>query len=430
MKTSTKVPVVKVLSSFFTILILGLGTSCSDEITKQVEPEIITEKNDLSAALEIADEFFAQIDPSTRGVSRTAASIQKLNTPSTRSGGDEIDVRLINYADNQGFALMDVRPGLETIYAISPEGQLSFSDTVSNPVLKEFFDGVGEYEPQITLLPVIPIEYKKSYIIKEHCINKLNEWAEAWDELPNNNEIYFSGTRSWAGTAAIAVAKIMSFYKYPSKFYLPDVGGDYIISWDNFLNTEDKIVKYLLVAYLGWHEVYLNSKYKVFYTETDPSNIGNTFRNMTYSMPGCNGELLSKKVDFVKSILREGYGVYKRGPVIAHSTQTKDQITTAKNQYWIIDGFVDREYYLVNASGNIFNPTTPYKAPTLLHCVWGDGKSPNGYYALIMGTSNLDNSTQEHIISPNNKNIQSFKETGDTIAYTFKDLRIYGGWYF
>ena len=264
MKTFTKVLVVKVLSSFFTILILGLGTSCSDEITKQVEPEIITEKNDLSAALEIADEFFAQIDPSTRGVSRTAASIQKLNTPSTRSGGDEIDVRLINYADNQGFALMDVRPGLETIYAISPEGQLSFSDTVSNPVLKEFFDGVGEYEPQITLPPVIPIEYKKSYIIKEHCINKLNEWAEAWDELPNNNEIYFSGTRSWAGTAAIAVAKIMSFYKYPSKFYLPDVGGDYIISWDNFLNTEDKIVKYLLVAYLGWHEVYLNSKYKVF----------------------------------------------------------------------------------------------------------------------------------------------------------------------
>lgn len=419
-----------VLSTALVMLAMVVSVSCSEEVTVPNETAGETSEIDLSAALAVADEFFAQIETNTRSNSRMVASAQKMLIPSTRGNENETDIRLINYADNQGFALMDVRPGMETIYAISPNGQLSFSDTIANPVLKDFFDGVSEYSLQTTYPPVGPIEYKISYIIKEFCTNNLNGWAEDWNELPGTNDIHFSGTDSWAGTAAIAVAKIMSFYKYPSKFYLPDVGGNYNISWDNFLNTEDEIVKNIIVTYLGWHEVYLNSKYKIFYTETEPSNIGNTFRNMTYAVPGCNGELLSKKLDFVKSLLREGNGVYKRGPVIAHSTQTKDPNYTAKNQYWIIDGFVDRDYYLVSPTGIILNPETPRTAPTLLHCVWGDGKSPKGYYALISGSSDLDNSTHEHKTSPNHNNVHAFVETGDTLNFTFKNLKIYGGWYF
>lgn len=62
---------------------------------------------------------------------RTIRSVDYYINPSTR-GGESIDtlLYLINYGDEQGFALVSADERLDPVYAISDEGHLNFSDTI------------------------------------------------------------------------------------------------------------------------------------------------------------------------------------------------------------------------------------------------------------------------------------------------------------
>lgn len=383
----------------------------------------------ISRALEIANEFFDQIEPGTRSSNRTPASIQRLETSQTRSGENEVDIRLINYSNNQGFALMDVQPGQETIFAISPYGQLQFTDTIGNPVLKEFCDGIVEYANELSSQTTASSPWmpeRRYYSIKEHCKLTLNSWASSWSEIADENSIYIGFVKYRAGTASVAVAKILSYFQYPEKIYDPSTGNYFQFGWYTLLTAQLDDIKNTLIYHLNAHDIYLNSTFNAIYTDTDPANINQTFRHLNYAMLGTNGEKYSSKADRVKEYLRNGYGIYKKGPVIGYAQQTGTQIYDALNQYWVIDGFADREYYLLDANGKILFDT-PYTAPTLLHCIWGDGKTPEGYYAYVTNSEILEKNMYEY---KKNNSRYGFVDSGKTVEYTFKNLKIFGGFYF
>lgn len=406
-------------------LLMGLTTSCADEMAVPSEHPLTTpEETNLSAALRIADEFFAQIEPGTRAVSRNVSSVEKMQTAVTRNGESDTDIYLINYADNQGFAMMDVRPGQEEIYAISPTGHLSVSDTIGNPVLKEFFEGVSEYSARMDNSVIGMPTLSRYYVVKEFCKNNLNDWAESWTELASDNAITLGGINRPCGTAAVAVAKIMSYFKYPTKLYATYT--PYELNWDQMLNARQKDVKNTLLLYLSWFDVYLNCEFNTNFTETNPNNLDYTFRNLGYGTLACNGEKWSIRKDMVKNYLRSGYGIYKKGPVIGYAAQTDKPGKEAKNRFWIIDGFVDRVYYNVTADGTVIKDLEMI-APTLLHCIWGDGVSPDGYFAYIDDTTGLDKTAHQDTTIINK---HFLLETNESVSYTFKNLKIYGGWYF
>lgn len=88
----------------------------------------------LEEGLEIADILFSNMDGETRSVARTVKSVETINQ-ATRSSSPESTFYIVNYDNNEGFALLSADKRLEAVFAIAEEGQMHLSDTISNKPL-------------------------------------------------------------------------------------------------------------------------------------------------------------------------------------------------------------------------------------------------------------------------------------------------------
>ena len=121
----------------------------AEEPTVQTDPATTQVKSNpyrksLNDALESADAIFADIAPQTRASSRKIASVQIIGDSKaalTRSGEDGLDTMLylVNYADDQGFALLSADWRTKPVYAFSEEGELNLADTTVNKGLALFY---------------------------------------------------------------------------------------------------------------------------------------------------------------------------------------------------------------------------------------------------------------------------------------------------
>ena len=407
----------------------AIFTGCSEEneLIEAAGTASINENSQLTKALDIADQFFSEFSNSTRSTKRTVKSVEKISNRLTRNANLGDSIYLVNYDNNQGFALLDIRSGAEEIYAISPEGALSINDTIGNPVLKDFFDGVMAYGvTPPSRLPVIndsitfSLDWK--YLTTKRVARPLNDWVAEWNEVAYKKDcpkLIGSSVPTSPGSGAVAMAKILAYYKFPPAIKKLD-GSDFPVNWGSIISTRNNDSVCLILPLLGQRDYGLSSKYTSKYTSTEPENFKDAFHNLNYWPPYFNMNRWRESEAKVISYMDKGVGKYKAGPIIAYAKKENSN-NTEVTPFWIIDCIVEREKCLIDSSGKI-NINSISKAPTLLHFVWGDGKTPNGYFAYLVRANYLQDSLDPNIYKPDNS------ITGK-IPYTFKHLRIIGGWY-
>ena len=337
----------KILFILFVALSL---VACEKDFQSQTEKTdlgtiVQNNKVSLKQALLYAENSVNGINPTTRSTERKVKSTEiYVAKPATRSAEDtEVSFYLINYEDNEGFAMVSTDSRTTPVYAYSDSGNLTPEDFETNPFLKIFRDGsvkqyqieVASYDDRlpielpdsiygdITRLPIV--EYDGGYYYEEkssETISKDELLTTYWHQYEPYN-LFCSNYVG--GCAPVAAAQIMAYHKHPAQH------DGHIYNWNAMtatptLSEGDTGATYAarLVADIGseagaYYEPQGN------YTEvTTLKKVKNAFIAFDYSC----GDPTLYDASIIKENINEGLPVFIRG-------------TNSNNEghAWVIDGY-------------------------------------------------------------------------------------------
>ena len=239
----------------FILVALSLAACEKDyhQVTDSTVLENVVKNNKVSLkqALLYAENSVNGISPTTRSAERKVKSTEiYVAKPATRSAeSTEVSFYLINYEDNEGFAMVSTDSRATPVYAYSDEGNLTAEDFDTNPFLEIFIEGsienyqieVASYDDRepidlpdsiygdIRDLPIV--EYKGGLYYRglyTKTINKNELLTTYWHQnAPYGN----SCPGKVAGCGPIAAAQIMAYHKHPTQHY----GHTY--NWDAMTAT-------------------------------------------------------------------------------------------------------------------------------------------------------------------------------------------------
>lgn len=403
--------------SFLLLSLTILMVSCSQE--SLLIPEIdISQKNkstkiSLSEALMNAELAFDMIGPKTRSV-RIPETVEYVGINSmTRSNeSDDVKYYIVNYANNQGFAVLSADEEKGKVFAISDEGSISLTDTASNPGLNMFFSDLNKWidipvipDTTINVDPIIPDTTGTDplpYVSK--VLPKIPKNARKW-YLPRNMSTNQNNKALLPMRSGItACAQIFAAFQHPQYWKL-DGKQPTFLNWDaiNSFDYPEGVEVYNLPA----NDPGIRTLYNLM-EETDPGyefwSLGDgpdsrLFKSQGYEVidlycADCR-QYIGISIDQSKKILDEGYIHIFRGDCeLTHSC------------YWAIDGYIQYKQ-------NSYNPAAKYNTDTLYHCVWGLGGKGDGYYAFI--------NNNDYKLSPS----CSLDDSNDHNSYNFQ---IYSAW--
>lgn len=197
-------------------------------------------KVSLKDALLYAENSINGINPTTRSAERKVKSTEiYVAKPATRSAEDtEVSFYLINYEDNEGFAMVSTDSRATPVYAYADEGNLTPEDLETNPLYNIFMDSaVPYYEYEVSnyqgpLPPEIPDTLDHGRIIMVDndvpCYintDTLTVSEEAFTETawhqdsPYNHYIEENGHQNClAGCVPVAAAQIMAYHEWPTVY--------------------------------------------------------------------------------------------------------------------------------------------------------------------------------------------------------------------
>lgn len=374
-------------------------TGCSSDNT--LLPEVSETKKianeysiPLSDAVKIADAFMCNIDKGTR-TERTISKVEVKTSRATRSGiGADTLLYLINYADNNGFALVSADKRLPAIYAISDEGHFEFADTLQNDGLAFFMKTVDSsinysMEQQADIIvPNDSVHWNGNYYDRfkwyyDLHVPKLKKTMSTISQgNPYNEYCIYNGNKIYTGCAPVAIATLMSFYKWPEEYH------GYKIKWDEIISGGNKQELARVIRFL-WNPDNLNvSIYTDYKGDKSASALAirfvPTLQNMGYEV--LDG-LKPFNADDVIEVLRRGADTPAVGtPVLARGTTiVKDQYGKEQNvgHVWVIDGAMWQHGHFGDLPPSITDPEPHYNPNIpmcLFHCVWGWGGSNNGFF--------------------------------------------------
>lgn len=376
--------------------------------TEKTDLETVVQNNKVSLkqALLYAENSINGIDPTTRSAERKVKSTEiYVAKPATRSAEDtEVSFYLINYEDNEGFAMVSTDSRATPVYAYSDEGNLTPYDLENNPGLQIFMEGsIENYQNEvasprefedptnrpdslITEIPLPMVEYRGGLyyletttedIIKNPLLTtRWHQGAPYADNCPGGV----------AGCAPIAVAQIMAYHKHPAQF------NGHTYNWNAMTATATldtgatgAITAAQLVYDIG-DTTGIN--YEIG-TETSIHLLDNTFEAFDYdcSTPtSYNVERVVGNINNGQPVLMDGYN----NQFVGHN--------------WVIDGYNRRNicntYYYTDNSNAIFDVVIVGSIDHF-HCNMGLGNMNNGYY-LSSSFSHNNSLCTIYDITPNN----------------------------
>lgn len=352
--------------SFFPIAAIAMAmTACSSDEpltnsaheTAQVNgnPFRITIKDALKAAAQTREEFFGL---STRSVSNPDVKTVYA-TAGTRSEGEPM-YYIINYGDNNGFAVVSADSRVETIQAISDEGRLQMEDTVNNKGLAMFFSdlnaqysGYNPYYPNnpkdttIQIIPTIPtVKTEKVGPLLSKAVRQWNQGAPFNSFCPYRDYLHCV-----TGCGPLSTAQILSYFRWPEKV------GNTVVNWDAVNNSAYNPYTYQLLADLGSPQ-YLNSNYGPDETTTNDSQVIPAFTALGY------------RIRHIAT--HPGYLHFNLGPILVIG----QNVDTNKRHSWVADGSIDTEREVPDpVTGGMKTSYSHY-----IHCVWGYGGLGDGFF--------------------------------------------------
>ncbi|MDE7414385.1 MAG: C10 family peptidase [Muribaculaceae bacterium] len=347
------------------VSLLALTACVSQETDFKIRNTIheAQEKTDVKIspeeAVNNAEKYFAALEDGTRSNKRTAYNISVVGFGGTRGENGKVLTDtlyyLINYENENGFALMSADRRIPELLAISEEGNLDLNDTTFNKGLAAFID----------LLPTSGNQYDDVILPSEDVVSvgkpMLSRYVRLWcQQSPYNKYCPInSATNSPydTGNLPLVMAQIMSFFKHPASC------ENEIFNWDDMVDGDDRDGVAKLLSVLGSENLldieYENDSY------ADPMNMVRAFYYLNYWYLDTRYDI---NEPFPLTILNSSVSS-KAHPIIMHGFERGDE--NADSHFWVADGIMTTQGNDIN--GNCFERQ-------YIHCVWGWKGRGNGYF--------------------------------------------------
>ena len=372
------------------------------------------------------EEALAQAEKMLAGTTTTRASATKRKVAnhheyvanrSTRATGDDVEVRfhVINFEDNQGFALVSADSRTTPVYAYSETGNLDIEDATENTGFGDFMDAATEYyiaeaeltdpdnpllptDPNNQTLPITPVPTNpilqlpiveldgERYYISGEDIELQNpggvlvdvEWHQHWPYNYYCGYNYATGSDNGycnaTGCGPLAAAQIMSSFKYPASF------GGYTLEWDSITSSRCFFELYPTISnpaksaarLINLIGIEANAVYGK-KTTTYINDMDEMFNSFGYS---CMGPVTFNSSKIIESL--NAYSpVYTRGE--------RKEGTTLDVHAWIIDSY--KQMKTITTYYHSYEPyfvafTTTSMGDIYYHCNWGYASKSNAAFTL------------------------------------------------
>ena len=212
------------IAKLLVFILVATFASCSEEMDSVEYPEFTSSHlRSYSEAIEIAQRGISMLEGNsgTRSENGTRRKIDMngfkcVTSKPTRSGDVDTLLYVVNFEDNQGYAIVSARRDVEGLLAVTESGTYDPLHKSENEGLNMFMDLASGYE----FGPLIPIPGPESITSYYYCGPYITvKWGQEWPE----GYFYSNGI---AGCAKTAVAQILSFYEYPTGIALTYPGAD------------------------------------------------------------------------------------------------------------------------------------------------------------------------------------------------------------
>lgn len=369
----------------FLICIASL-ISCESDI---ILPETYTtpmssNKRSLGEAIDIATRSLSLIEgQGSRSGGRTIDmdNIAYVCDRSTRAADNDTLMYIVNFDDNEGYAIVSANRNTEGLIAITEKGHLSSDCRTVNPGLDIYLDNIKNQIKRVP--PLIPDNGREMFKMRIDTIEMtytspklVTKWGQKW---PYNT--YCGGCS--AGCAITAAAQVSAYYEYPTSISLTFAGAT--------KSTET----------FNWHEIKKHEKTLDIYNRicwcnddytARHSALGNLFRQYgqltgtTYSYSYGGSTTLNRLLAMLRNY---GYSVTQKDNPIP---TTSDIVLVCADplhgdrHMWVADGYcsfktVCREYSSKNRGATwdlIYE--APNTTESYIHYNWGYDGYDNGFF--------------------------------------------------
>ena len=307
----------------------------------------------------------------------------------SRSGdGGQLQVHVFNFENQEGFALMAANEEMPSLLALAENGEISESETVSNPGFALFLEGVEhEFIDKHTFDEATgELFTRKKYGEWKNIVYKPGGYCEVtWGQRkPYNSYCPMKDTiRTATGCVATAVAQYMSIHKYPSSY------NGYSFNWEEMTaaarasgctdEAQDQIAR--LMFELG-KRTNLNMEYGVSEdgsSSANPQKIMRTLKNFGYSD---GGELKDYDTETVVAELKNGHCVLVGGCSFKQE-QTFIGIKVSPKysggHRWLCHGLLERRRKIEMYIDDTYQGYT-IESEWYPLCNWGWSGECDGYY--------------------------------------------------
>lgn len=396
------------------VAIMLLVIACSKDYVATPEIEGDSQKDaqnsfyvTVDEAVATAKRFLGAGDTRSRDLRLKNHTLYKaLSGTRSNEVSEDAVFHIINFEDNQGYAIVSADSRATDVYAFSPTGNIDINEAMENPGFRIFMSGAtANYEDEICdnfgnpyrdsmiINPFVPpgdddsgsgsnpgggssedvTEYMITYLDGVPYYTKSSGWiteenigpllSTEWHQNPPYNYYcpVINDSIAVAGCVPIAISQIMAYHKYP-----PVVNG-YSIDWSvvGDLSMEHAYHQAARVIREVGREA--NSNYGTINTSTAKAKARPTFRAFGYDA----GYLESYDEDKVVTSIIDSLPVYTRGT----------DVVKGVGHAWVIDGYLKNKnvnyYYNMQPPYSLYKTITEYQH--YVHCNWGWGSYYNCY---------------------------------------------------
>lgn len=355
------------------LLICTLFTACTQDYPPSVTDAKLSSENQSyrvspEESVTTALSCVSGLSASTRsGIKKEVKSIDVISSTSMKtrsSNSSDTLLYVVNFENDEGFAIVGADKRMPPIYAVSDEGNFDIDvtankgliDVMTNITLDAQYrisdDNVSFEKNNIGIIdPSTPFPSGKYGPYLSYFQSRVGPTDEFSAYCPIRN-----GVQTKTGCVPIAVEMLMSFYKWPTQY------SGFYFDWKLMNSNEGTQPVAQLLEVLGRPEN-LNVSYHTDGTVAS-ANHENSIRTLNRFGYHCassflsffdNEELVRQHLNEVPLLIRSGSSEHKSGHM------------------WVIDGYLT--YYTINTPS-----TSPNFKRYMYHCVWGDSGRCNGYY--------------------------------------------------
>ena len=344
--------------------------------------------------------------PSTRGGDSKLPPITSVYTRGKAAietrAGEEIEpyFHIFNFGDNEGFAIMSGDDRVEPLLALTFKGELTPETEIDNPGFEIAYSRMEDYYLQrigFDTIPSIgfddPILPRDSIIIDSTYFYDMPlgycpvKWGQGW---PYNKycTLQPGNVNVPTGCARVAVAQLMSIYKYPNSYHSYLHNRTYYFDWDEmnlYTSTDENTnlfvndsTKYNQIAQLIRHlgsSVNLNVVYDEYNASQpgscSPTRIPIALENFGYTS---GGEHIYYDSDIIIEELKNGY------PVLIGGSEEGMVNNVVHSHGWLGHGLMKlistHKIYQFPQGWITLGPFETY----YIKCNWGWNGEHDGYY--------------------------------------------------